>query len=74
MSYDLVDELTLQEYRMNHGKDCELRETYEQPEKLKWRNGDCTKCNTAFSVITAKKYGYCICCGYPKFINTKLKG
>ena len=63
--YDLVDEIRLEEYRQNN-KCTYLWQNYERPEKAKWKNKDCQKCGSFFSVgewLGWKKGVFCNNCG-----------
>jgi len=73
MSYDLVDEINLQEYRMNNMKDCDMWSSYEQPDKEKWKNLDCPQCHEPFGVIKLgkRKGRLCMKCGWPNRIIKK---
>jgi len=55
---DTITEMKLAEYRLN------IRLGYDQPDSAKWKNGDCLKCNSVFSVIKKKDRKFCMKCGW----------
>ena len=60
--FNLIDELRLHEL---NPISINPFIAYEQPDKLKWKNGDCPKCHNVFCVIDRREEpNLCIECGY----------
>jgi len=60
---DLVSQLQQTERQLNRAKFSRIYEDYEQPDKYKWRNGDCKYCRSFFTVVKYKKESECLSCG-----------